>query len=133
MANVHGKNAIIYLGDGASGEAIEISEQNSYSIEHDFDLADTSELGDTWKTNVKGLMSFSGSIEGNFNTASNQLWSAATGSSASKFYLYPNRSNTTQYYYGTAWIKLGTVVAGGTTDKIKSSISLTGEGALSKN
>ena len=133
MANVHGKNAIIYLGDGASGEAIEISEQNSYSIEHDFDLADTSELGDTWKTNVKGLMSFSAAIEGNFNTASNQLWSAATGSNTSKFYLYPNRSNTTQYYYGTCWVKLGTVVSGGTTDKIKSSLALTGDGALSKN
>ena len=133
MANIHGKNAVIYLGDGASGEAIEISEQNSYSIEHDFDLADTSELGDTWKTNVKGLMSFAGSFEGNFNTASNQLWSAATGASASKFYIYPDRSSATRYYYGTAWVKLGSILNGGTGDKAKSSVALTGEGALSKN
>lgn len=133
MANVHGKNAIIYLGDGAGGAAAEISEQNTYSIEHDFDLSDTSELGDTWKTAVKGLMGWTGKVDGNFNTTSNTLFSAATGAQVCNFYLYPNRSSMTQYYYGTAWVKLGTILAGGTTDKIKSSISLTGDGALSKN
>jgi hypothetical protein len=133
MANIHGKDAIIYLGDGASGEAIAISEQNTYSIEHDFDLADTTELGDSWSSAVKGIMKWTGRVDGNFATDSNQLWSAATGASASKFYLYPTRSSATRYYYGTVWVKLGTVVAGGTTDKAKSSISLIGEGTLSKN
>ena len=133
MANIHGKNAIIYLGDGAGGAAVTISEQNSYAIEHDFDLADTSELGDSWKTAVKGLMGWSGSAEGNFNTASNVLWSAATGSALSNFYLYPDRTSMTQYYYGTCWVKLGTVIEGGTTDKAKSSVEFTGDGALSKN
>ena len=133
MANIHGKNAMIYLGDGAGGAAALVSEQNSYSIEHDFDLADTSELGDTWKTAVKGLMGWSGSFEGNFDTASNALFNAATGASLSNFYLYPNRSSATQYYYGTCWVKLGSVIEGGTTDKAKSSVEVTGDGALSKN
>ena len=133
MANIHGKDAVVYLGDGASGNAIEISEQNTYSIEHDFDLATTTELGDSWDTAVKGVMKWSGSVEGNFNTTSSQLWSAATGSSTSKFYIYPTRSVTTRYYYGTCWVKLGTILGGGTTDKAKSSISLIGDGALSQN
>ena len=133
MANIHGKNAIVYLGDGAGGAAISISEQNTYSIESDFELAETSELGDTWKSNVKGLMSWTASMEGNFNTASNQLFTAATGAQTANFYLYPDVASTSRYYYGTCWVKLGTVIAGGTGDKASAAVELIGDGALSKN
>jgi hypothetical protein len=132
MANIHGKDAVIYLAPG-SGAAIEVSEQNTYSIEMDFDLADTTELGDSWTTAVKGLMKWSGKIDGNFNTGSNTLWLAAVASVPCAFYLYPQRSVAANYYYGTAWVKLGTVVGGGTTDKAKSSVALIGDGTLSKN
>jgi carbon starvation protein CstA len=48
-------------------------------------------------------------------------------------YLYPRRSTATQYYYGTAWITLGTIIAGGVTDKSKSSANLKGASALAIN
>ena len=82
---------------------------------------------------MKGIQKWTGRMEGNFNTASNTLWSAAVSYTPSNFYLYPQRSVTTNYYYGTVWVKLGSVVAGGTTDKAKSSVSLIGDSALSKN
>lgn len=132
MANIHGKNAVIYLAPG-TGAAVEVSEQNSYSIEMDFDLAETTELGDLWGTAVKGIMKWSGQLDGNFNTASNGLWSAATSTTVSNFYIYPDRANTTQYYYGTCWVKLGTILSGGVTDKAKASVKLVGDGTLSKN
>lgn len=129
MTAIHGKDALIYLSPG-TGAAIAISEQNAYSIDSDFDLSDSSELGDTWKTNVKGLLGWSAKISGNFDTASSTLWSAHTASTVSNFYIYPQRSVLTQYYYGTAWVKLDNILSGGTTDKAKGAFSLTGEGAL---
>lgn len=129
---IHGKNALIYLAPG-SGAAIAVSEQNTYSIESDFDMADTTELGDTWSTGVKGIMKWSGKMDGNFDTASRTLWLAHVGTAAVNFYLYPNRSSMTLYYYGTCWVKLGGVIAGGTTDKAKASVTLIGEGELSIN
>lgn len=129
--NIHGKNAIIYLSPGAGAAAV-VSEQNTYSIEMDFDLSDTSELGDTWATAVQGLLKWSGSADGNFDMGSSALFSAATGGVTCSFYLYPARSSMTQYYYGSVWVKLGTVIAGGIGDKAKTAISFVGDGALSK-
>ena len=40
MANLHGRNATIYLGTAAAGAASVVSEQNDYSIEADPRLAE---------------------------------------------------------------------------------------------
>lgn len=130
MSSIHGKNAVIYLAPG-TGAAVEVSEQNQYAIEMDFDLAGVPELGDTWESAVKGLMKWSGSLEGNFNTAGITLWSAAVSATPSNFYLYVDRTVAANYYYGTCWVKLGTILGGGTGDKAKSAVKLIGEGALS--
>ncbi len=129
MANLHGKNAVIYLSPG-SGAAIEVSEQNDYSIESDFDDDETTELGDTWKTFVKGTSGWSGAINGNFDTASKTLWNAMTAATPQNFYLYPDRATTTRYYYGTCWVRLPTVLTGGVAAKGKTAVALKGDGAL---
>jgi hypothetical protein len=129
MTAIHGKNAQIYL-QGSGDEAVPVSELNDYSIDADFDLAETSELGDEWKTNVRGMFSWAGSINGNFDTASKTLWEAFISGSPRKFYLYPDRSVMASYYSSTCWVKLSTAIGGGTGDKAKSAISLQGEAAL---
>ena len=126
---IHGKDAAIYLQAGGA-EAVPIGEQAEYSIELDFDLAETTELGDSWPTFVKGISKWMGSFSGNFDSASSDLWNAATATSARKYYAYPDRGTTTRYYYGTCWVKLPTVLSGGLTDKAKSAVGITGEGAL---
>jgi len=131
MSNIHGKDAVIYLSPG-TGAAVRVSEQNSYSIEMDFDLADVSQLGDSWGKAVKGLMKWSGKCDGNFDPGAQTLWSASTASGVSNFYLYPRSSVMGSYYYGTCWVKLGTVLAGGMSDKAKTSVTLTGDGELAK-
>jgi hypothetical protein len=130
MTAIHGKNAIIYLAPG-TGVAVPLSEQNTYSIEADFDLAETTELGDGFKTFVKGEKSWKGKIDGNFDTASITLWSAFLSETVSNFYLYPDRSVAGSYYYGTVWVKPSTIIGGGTGDKSKGSVELTGDGVLS--
>jgi hypothetical protein len=132
MTAIHGKNAIIYLSPG-SGAAVPISEQQQYSIEANFETVSTAELGDVWDGAVKGLHKWTGTLQGNFDTASNNLWNAMLSSTPNNFYLYPDRSAPTRYYYGTAWITLDTVIAGGVTDKANSSVQLVGDGTLSIN
>lgn len=129
---IHGKNAVIYLSPG-SGAAIEVSEQNDYSVETGFDDDETTELGDTWKTFVKGVQEWSGAINGNFDTASKTLWNAATAAVVSNFYLYPDRAGSARYYYGTCWVRLGTAISGGIAARAKTVVALKGDGALSVN
>lgn len=129
MATIHGKDALIYL-QGSGNEAVVLVEQADYSIDMDFDTDDTTELGGTWGEAVKGILKWSGSLSGNFDPASRLLWDASLASTARKFYLYPLRTSLTQYYYGTTWVKLGNIIAGGVGSKSKSSSSLIGDGPL---
>lgn len=132
MANIHGKNAVIYLG-AAGAAAINITEMADWSIDMDVATADTSQLNQTWKESVKGMLGWSGTISGNFNTASAQLWLASISNVPEKFYLYPTISTPTSYYYGTGWVALNKIAAGSTTTKASSAFKITGTQSLSIN
>jgi hypothetical protein len=132
VASIHGKSAVLYLG-AAGAAAINIGEQLDWSLDFDMATVDVTPLNNTWKTFVKGLQGYSGSFGGNFDTASTQLWMASTSAVAEKFYLYPQSSVTTSYYYGTAWVQLGKIAAGSTTAKASNNIKLLGNGVLAYN
>lgn len=132
MARIHGKNAVIYLG-AANGVAINIAEQVDWSIDMDIATVDVSSLNQTWKNFVKGMIGWSATFNGNFNTASNQLWLAAINNYAEKFYLYPTIENMGAYYYGTGWVQLNKIAAGSTTAKASTGFKLTGDGELAKS
>lgn len=132
MASIHGKNAMIYLG-AAGNSAINIGEQLDWSLDFDMATVDVTPLQQTWKSFVKGLQGYTGAFNGNFDTASTQLWLASVSTVAEKFYVYPDAGSPSRYYYGTAWVQLGKIAAGSTTSKASSSIKLTGNGTLSFN
>lgn len=132
MSNIHGKNAAVYLG-AAGAAAIQIGEQLEWSIDFDMATVDVTPLGNTWKSFVKGLMGYTLTVGGNFDTSSTQLFQASTSAVAEKWYLYPDASAPTKYYYGTAWIQLGKVASGSTTSKASSSFKGTGQGSLNAN
>lgn len=132
MAAIHGKNAKVLLSPG-SGAAVEVSEQVEYSIEMDGDFQDVTALQASWDSNVKGTMKWSGTLSGNFDTASQTLWSAATSTQTCNFYLYPQVSVATRYYYGTCWVKLNRAIAGGSKAKASSGVQLIGDGQLAVN
>lgn len=128
---IHGKGAIIYASPG-SGAAIPIAEQVDWSIDFDEALVDVTPLNNTWKSFVKGLMGWSGSFSGNFDSTSKTLWTAATGTTKSNLYLYPfGAADMAKFYSGVGWIQLGKVAAGSTTSAAKSSFKITGDDALS--
>ena len=126
---IHGKSAVVYLG-AAGGAAINIGDQLDWSIDMDMATVDVTPLNNTWKYFVKGLMGWTAAISGNFDPQSSQLFTASTSSVVENFYLYPQASSPTAYYYGTVWVQLGKVIAGSTTAKASNSIKLTGHGTL---
>ena len=130
MSTIHGKSGAVYLQGGAA-EAEVISEAAEWSIDLDFDLDPDPALGDTWETAVQGIHRWSGSASGNFDNAAEVPYDAFAAGAVRKFYLYPDRGATGQYYYGTCWAKLST--AGGTGGKVTFASAFQGDGELGKS
>lgn len=132
LNHIHGKNATIYIGANG-GTAVPIGEQIDWSLDMDIAMVDVSPLNTTWKTFVKGMLGWSGALNGNFHLAQTQLWTASLSDVPENFYLYPTSARPLNYYYGTAWIQLTKIAAGSTTTKASSGIKFTGDGTLGYN
>lgn len=130
---IHGKNAVIYLGS----TAVAVGEQVDYAITMKDSFADTTTLpnaaGVVWETSVKGPKGWEGKLAGKFDPTSAALWDLALSDSATNFYLYPQASAPTRYYYGTAFVTLPNLLDGGVKKDITNAVMLTGNGALSAN
>ena len=107
MAPRHGKNGLIYL----SGE--EIGAANSWNIRIDTDTAEVPQFGDTWKKQVAGMSSWSGSISAWDESDSDILQDAAVAGVSVALLLYPLRSDLTDYYSGNAIFSFGSEVSTG--------------------
>jgi hypothetical protein len=100
MATDVGTNAIIYLG---TTNASPITETYDLSIETSTDFADDSSHGDSWRTFIPTLSTFDLTVNKHFDNAAGggQLQSWAISRTTLKYYLYPNRTSSTIYWYGT--------------------------------
>lgn len=130
MATLHGRNAVVYL-QGSGSDAIVLTEAAEWHLSLDSELADDGAFGDSWLTQVKGRMSWNGSLNGNLDTSQSLVFDAATASSSRKIYLYPDRSSTSRYYYGTCYPKLTVDVT--LTGVAKFSGSIEGDGQIALN
>lgn len=130
---IHGKNAIVYLGSAA----VAVGEQVDYAINMSESFADTTTLpnasGVVWETKVKGPIGWNGKLTGKFDPTSTALWDMALLDAAQNMYIYPSASSMTRYYYGTCFVTLPTLLDGGVKKDITNAVTLTGNGALSKN
>ncbi len=134
MSTITGKGGVVYLATSTAGAASNVAEQVDYSIETDQSFEEVSALGSTWAVHVlTGSRKWSGTGRGNFDVTSNNLWTAASAQAPLRFYLYPQSAVATLYYYGTGWVKLGTVITGGNTSAPKTAWSIQGDGELAKN
>lgn len=129
MSTIHAKDSIVYL-QGSGSDAITLTEAGDVSIDIDYDLEADTAFGDTWETQLKGILRWSGSIAGNFDTAQALLFDALGQSTPRKMYVYPARGTAARYYYGTVWPKLGVTLPFGVG---KFSTSFTGDGQLAIN
>ncbi len=135
MAAITGRRAQVRLAaTTGSSAAVAVGESVEYSLETDQGLEEVSALGSTWAVHVlSGAKKWSGSLRGNFNTASAALWDSAVLDKVCRLYLYPHTDATSEYFEGTAWVKLGTVIAGGMTAAPKTAVQFTGDSDLTYN
>ena len=103
MATIIGTNAIIYLG---TTNASPITETYNLSVETTTDFAEDTAHGDVWRTFLPTLSTFTTTIEKHFDdaTGGGQMQQWVIGRDLLKFYLYPSRSTSTIYFYGTGYL-----------------------------
>jgi hypothetical protein len=111
MATKAGTNAGIYLG---TTNAAIVPETFDLSIDVTTDFAEDSAHGDTWRTFIPTLSTFEMSIGKHFDSAAGggQLQSWAISRTELKYYLYPDRSDSTVYFYGTCYLGGGGLTMG---------------------
>lgn len=104
MARIAGRNGRLYAGISSAGTAEPIAFLNKFTASWTTDKFDVTSFGDANKTYVSGLPDFQATYAGFYDTATAQLYTAATDGVARKFYLYTDvvGTPTTQYWFGTA-------------------------------
>lgn len=101
MARIAGRQGRVYLQIPSTGEATPLAFVNKWSLVSTVDKIEVTALEDSNKTYVSGLPDATGTMEGFFDDASAQTYTAATDGIARKFYLYPNKTASTTYWFGT--------------------------------
>lgn len=100
---VHGRAGRIYVGlASGTAEAQAVANLTEWTMDFSVDDVEVTTFGDSNKVYVAGLPDASGSFSGFFDTASAQLYTAATDGAARRFYLYPSTPATAgPYWFGT--------------------------------
>lgn len=120
MACISGKNGALSLDGGSSN----VAQLTSWTISQSAEIATANFMGNNWACNKTGTLAFEGSAEAVFDTS--EVY-PGIGDSVSMI-AYEDGSTTT--YSGTVIItSIETTV--GVNDIITTSLSFTGDGALS--
>lgn len=102
MARIAGRNGRAYLGLASAAAAAEpLAFVSQWTIDFGTGKIDVTAMGDAGKITVNGLPAQTGSLQGFYDDATVQSFTAATDGAARKFYLYPVASNSAQYFWGT--------------------------------
>ena len=131
MARRHGRNSRLYASLTSGGSAESVAFISKWTIDFSVDYPEVTALGDTNKIRVAGLPDAKGTINGFYDDATVQLYTAATDGVARKFYLYTDTVNdTAQYWFGTAFFDFH--VEGGVADALAMSGNLTAASSVIK-
>lgn len=124
MAIHKGSEGTVHVGTDA------VAEIKSYSVEETSDTVETTSMGDSARTHLASLTSFSGSLDVFWDEVDTAQIALSVGSSVTiKF--YPEGTATgAKYYEGTA-IVTGVSRSASFDGLVEASISVQGTGALS--
>lgn len=122
MARKHGRNGALYAdaSAGANGSASKVSFMKHYSVNGTRDKTDVTAFGDGTKVYLMGLQDASGTVDGFYDDASNDIYVIGDGV-ARKFYKYvddtdantrkPISGGGSGYWYGEGMFDVSTDVA----------------------
>lgn len=117
MAALHGKKGALYVGlASSSAEASKLPKLTSWTIDETTDFVEVTSMDDSNKTYVAGFPDASGTFACVYDTAGNSIYTAVTTNAgdARKFYLYPDRTDSSKYWFGTGLFDVST--SSSTTD-----------------
>lgn len=124
MAVHKGSEGTVKVGANA------IAEIRSYSIEETGDTIETSTMGDTARTYVPSLTSWSGSVDVYWDETDTTGQGALTTGTEVTLNVYPEGDTTGDAYYTGAAIVTGVSRTASFDGLVEASISLQGTGAL---
>lgn len=119
MSRIAGRNGILYCGIASGATASPVAFLSDWSVNFTVDKYDVTAMGDTNKTYVAGLPDAAGDFSGWYDDATSQTFLAARDGVARNFYLYPNTSNTLNYFFGTMFPDFSVTGAVGAAVSIK--------------
>jgi hypothetical protein len=119
---VHGNNGLIYI----SGNEIVFA--NSWEVTIDHGTAEGQYFGQWWTNRTGGISSWSGSVSAFHDQEGKALYSPATQNASTTILIYPNRTDLTTYYSGTAIF--GFSASGGTDGYVTETADFQGSGSL---
>ena len=102
MARIAGRRGALYVDLSGSGSASPVPFLKKYTFDSKVATFDVTAFGDTTHTYVADLPDAQGTFDGYYDTATAQLYTAASDGLARKTYLYPDNSIPATYFYGTA-------------------------------
>ncbi len=101
MARIAARNGLLYMGLTSAGTAEPVAYLNQYTLNFTTDKIEVTAFGDTTKIYVAGLPDCQGTYTGFYDNATVQMYTAASDGVPRKFYLYPDTTLATQYWYAT--------------------------------
>lgn len=101
MARIAGRNGRVYLAVASGAAASPLPFAATWAVNFTVDKLDVTAMGDANKVKVADLPDASGTFAGFYDDASAQVYTAAVDGLARNFYLYPNLSTATTYFFGT--------------------------------
>ena len=102
MARIAGRRGALYVDITGSGSASPVPYMKKFTFSSTVATIDVTAFSDTTKVYVADLPDAQGTYDGFYDTATAQLYTAATDGLARKTYLYPDNSIPGTYFYGTA-------------------------------
>jgi hypothetical protein len=130
LARIHGRRGRIYLEIASGGSASPLPFIATWSINHTTDKADVTAMGDDNKTYVAGLADANGAFSGFLDNATAQTYTAAIDGLARKFYLYPDLSTNTLYWFGTILVDMS--IDGGVASSVNISSNWNAASTIAK-
>lgn len=101
MARISGRFGRVYFDMPGGGQATPLPFQAKWSMSAATAQNDVTAMEDSNKVYVSDIPDASGDFSGFYDDASAQTYTAAVDGLPRKFYLYPNKNTTTQYWFGT--------------------------------
>ena len=127
MATHKGSEGVVKVGTNT------VAEVRSYSIEESADVLEDTSMGDSAKTYLASLTSFSGSLDVFWDETDTSGQGALTVGSSVTLNVYPEGADSGDTYYSGTALVTGVSRSGSFDGMVEASITVQGSGALTQS